>query len=245
MNSTQFLKELLRVQGELEKLVAGCPYPEAKQQIEAHLTSFAEDLSVAREKASASPDRELSDEEKEKFSNYLRTLEMVQAVFANVPVVPETPIPDCHPIQVYIELPGLFLSRWGGVLGNIIQQTLERALIEKDLLQLPIVTTGIGFEDFFWLSIAVKNELQALPVITGELQRMALLSFAQIGQFDGDDTVFLTHYSNRTVRPFQECSKRAYEQITKIILSASGLPSEGDSMPPRSAQDPESPPSRI
>jgi len=110
-----------------------------------------------------------------------------------------------HPIQIYIELPGLALSRWGGVLGNVIQQTIERALIQRDLLQVPIVTTGIGFEDFFWLSIAVKDELKALPVIIAELQRMALLSFAQIGQFDGDETIFLTHYSNRTVRPFQEC----------------------------------------
>ena len=242
MNSSQFLKELLRVQGELEKLVAGCPYPEAKQQIEAHLSAFAGDLSAAREKAAANPDRELSDEEKEKFSSYLRTLEMVQAVFANVPAVPETPIRDCHPIQVYVELPGVVLSRWGGVLGNIIQQTIERALIEKDLLQIPIVTTGIGFEDFFWLSIAVKNEAQAIPVIIAELRRMALLPFAQIGQFDGDDTVFLTHYSNRTVRPFQECSKRAYDQITKVILEAGGTPSIDGPTPPRVTQDPPSPP---
>jgi hypothetical protein len=239
------LEELFRVQRELEKLVAECPYPEAKQQIEGHLSAFAHDLSVARENAAANPDRELSEEEKEKFSSYLRTLEMVQAVFANVPEVPETPIPDCHPIQVYIELPGLVLSRWGGVLGNIIQQTLERALIERNLLQLPIVTTGVGFEDFFWLSIAVKDEIQALPVITKELQRMALLSFAQIGQFDGDDTVFLTHYSNRTVRPFQECSKRAYDQITKVILEAGGTPSTDGPTPPRITQDPESPPSRF
>ncbi len=90
------------------------------------------------------------------------------------------------------------------------------------------MTTGIGFEDFFWLSIAVKDELKALPVITNELQRMALLSFAQIGQFDGDDTVFLTHYSNRTVRPFQECSKRAYDQITKVILEAGNAQSSGE-----------------
>src|ERR1700743_1347148 len=143
MNSTQFLKELLRVQGELEKLAATCPYPEAKRQIEGHLSAFAQDLAIAREKAALNPNHELSEDEKEKFSTYLRSLEMVQAVFANVPTVPDTPIPDCHPIQVYIELSGLELSRWGGVLGNVIQQTLERALIERNLLRLPIVTTAI------------------------------------------------------------------------------------------------------
>jgi hypothetical protein len=146
-------------------------------------------------------------------------------------------------LMFYIELPGLNLGMWGIPFVMIIEERLLRRLGDKGLLadrEYPV--GGFGIEDFFWFSIVTKGQVAALSVVKAELERMALLSHTQIGNFDG--TGFRTIYAMGSLRPFNECVIRAMNLMKRVgVIPPELFPSR----PPQQENpgDENFPPSRI
>ena len=227
MNAREFLREVQRQYDEFKQQAGNAPHPILKNFYADALAQIEKTVENARRFAESNPDREVSPEMAEGIVATARIIEMSHALMAKIPmnINPFVPTPGDRSILVYIELPGLKLGSWGGVLGQTIRAAIQAPLKKSGLLQdsaIPI--SCVGFDDFFFCSMVVTDQAQAVSIVKAELEQMALLPFCQIGHLDDANGVFRTFYANRTLRPFEDCLKRVVENYQKVGIIPSSLP---------------------
>lgn len=227
MNAREFLREVQRQYDEVKQLEENAPHPILKSFYAGALGQIEKCVENARRCAESDPEREVAHEMAEGIVATARIIEMGRALMAKIPMNLNliVPTPGDHSLLVYIELPGLKLGSWGGVLGQTIRAAIEPRLEKCGLFKnSPIPISCVGFDDFFFCSIEVTDQAQAVSVVKTELEQMALLPFCQIGHLDDANGIFRTFYANRTLRPFEDCLKRVVENYQKVGIIPSGLP---------------------